>query len=86
MDPIRLRKKYGKNLIIVGGVDKRSLSKGKKEIDEEVAKVKELIKYGGYFVNVDHHIPPDVSYENLKYFLNQVHQLSDYPEIRRMIE
>ena len=86
MDPIRLRKQYGKDLIIVGGVDKRNLSKGKKEIDEEVTKVKELIKYSGFFVNVDHHIPPDVSYENLKYFLNQVHLLSDYPEIRRVIE
>jgi uroporphyrinogen decarboxylase len=85
MDPIRLRKKYGKNLIIIGGIDKRMLSKGKNEIDGEVEKVKKLIKDGGYFVNCDHHIPPDVSYENIKYFLNEVHKLSGYKETRRII-
>jgi uroporphyrinogen decarboxylase len=85
MDPIKLRKKYGKNLIIIGGIDKRMLSKGKHEIDREVEKVKILIKDGGYFVNCDHHIPPDVSYENIKYFLNEVHKLSGYKETRRII-
>ncbi len=85
MDPIKLRKKYGKNLIIIGGIDKRMLSKGKNEIDREVEKVAELIKDGGYFVNCDHHIPPDVSYENIKYFLNEVHKLSGYEETRRII-
>ena len=86
MDPIKLRKKYGKNLIIIGGIDKRMLSKGKNEIDREVEKVKELIKDGGYLVNCDHHIPPDVSYENIKYFLNEVHKLSGYQETRRLID
>ena len=86
MDPLKLRKKYGKNLIIIGGIDKRMLSKGKNEIDQEVEKVKELIKDGGYFVNCDHHIPPDVSYENIKYFLNEVHKFSGYNETRRIIK
>jgi uroporphyrinogen decarboxylase len=86
MDPIRLRKKYGKDLIIVGGVDKRMLSKGKSEIDREVETVRELIKGGGYLVNCDHHIPPDVSYENIIYFLNEVHKLSGYKETRRIIQ
>jgi uroporphyrinogen decarboxylase len=85
MDPVKLRKKYGKDLIIVGGIDKRMLSKGKNEIDHEVQKVRELIKDGGYIVNCDHHIPPDVSYENIKYFLNEVHKLSGYKETRRII-
>lgn len=62
------------------------LSKGKNEIDQEVEKVKVLIKDGGYLVNCDHHIPPDVSYENIKYFLNEVHKLSGYNETRRMIK
>ena len=85
MDPVRLRKKYGKNLIIVGGIDKRMLAKGRSEIDQEVEKVRVLIKESGYFVNCDHHIPPDVSYENIKYFLNQVFSLSQYEETQRTI-
>jgi uroporphyrinogen decarboxylase len=85
MDPIKSRKKYGKNLIIIGGVDKRMLAKGRSEIDQEVEKVRILIKGSGYFMNCDHHIPPDVSYENIKYFLNQVFSLSQYEETRRTI-
>lgn len=86
MDPVRLRKQYGKNLIIVGGVDKRMLALGQQEIDREVEKVRYLVGESGYFVNCDHHIPPDVSYENMKYFLNRVHELSDHPALRRKLE
>src|SRR3989339_1838459 len=38
MDAVSLRKKYGKDLILLGNIDKRVLSKGKKEIEEEVRK------------------------------------------------
>ncbi|MBA7472251.1 hypothetical protein ES707_07573 [subsurface metagenome] len=85
-DPLKLRKKYGKNLIIVGGIDKREISKGKSEIDGQVAMVKELIKYGGYFVNGDHHFPEDISYENIVYLINEVNNLTEYPETRRTIK
>ena len=51
----------------------------------EVEKVRVLIREGGYLVNCDHHIPPDVSYENIRYFLNEVNKLSVYEETRRVI-
>ena len=80
MDLLRLRKQYGKNLILTGGIDKRELTKGKKEIDDQVSIVKELIKDGGYFVQPDHHMPPDISYENLIYFINEVNKLCQYED------
>ena len=86
MDPVKLRKKYGKNLIIIGGVDKRMLSKGKREIDSEIEKIRVLIKSSGYLVNCDHHIPPDVPYENIKYFFNRMYQLSEFEETRKIIQ
>ena len=85
MDPIKLRKKYGKDLILVGGIDKREIAKGKAEIDIQVAKVKTLIKDGGYFVNGDHHFPEDISYENMVYLINEINDLTEYPEFRRKI-
>ena len=85
MDPIKLRKKYGKNLILTGGVDKRELAKGKKEIDGQVAIVKELIKDGGYFVQADHHMPPDIPFENVVYFVNEVNKLCEYDEFRKEV-
>ena len=44
MDARNVRKKFGKDLIIFGNIDKMALAKGKKEIDEEVKKTKALLK------------------------------------------
>ena len=86
MDPLKLRKQYGKNLILTGGIDKRELAKGKNEIDKLVLIVKEMIRDGGYFVFGDHHLPEDISYENLIYFINQVNELGAYTELKREIK
>jgi len=85
MDARKLRKKFGNNLIMIGNIDKRALAAGKEQIDEELAKVRELLRCGGYFPNVDHHIPPDVPYENLVYMINEIRKMSDYPDTRRQI-
>jgi len=71
MDAVFLRKKYGKECILFGNIDKRTLTKGKKEIEREVkTKVPFLLSQGGYFLSVDHAVPPDVSYENFLYYLD----------------
>lgn len=85
MDPLALRKQYGRNFVITGGVDKRLLSQGRVELDQAVEKVGQLLRYGGYFPSCDHHIPPDVSLQNIINFINQVRNLSAYPETRRLI-
>lgn len=65
MDPLAVRAKYGKNLILTGGVDKRALAEGKAAIDREVEMIKALLESGGYFPSADHMVPPDVPYENI---------------------
>ena len=85
MDGRKVRQRFGNNIILIGNVDKRALAKGRQEIDAEIAKVRSLLEHGGYFPNVDHHIPPDVPYENMVYFLNELRKLSDYKETRRFI-
>ena len=85
MDASRVRKKFGKNLVIFGNIDKRALAKGKREIDEELEKVRELLAYGGYFPSADHNIPPNIPYENIVYMINEIRKMSDYPETRRII-
>lgn len=86
MDGIALRKRYGKNIILTGHVDKRMLAKGKREIDSELEKVRTLLKYGGYFPSCDHHVPPDVPYQNIVYFLNELRKMSAFEETRRIID
>ena len=85
MDPIKMRKQFGKNLVLVGGVDKRELAKGKPEIDAQVSMVKELASQSGYLVNCDHNMAPDISYENIVYFINEVRKLNKWDDSPRTI-
>jgi hypothetical protein len=72
MDPIRLRRTFGKSFCMIGGIDKRALSKGKKEIDDEIGGVLvPMLKKGGFIPTVDHSVPPDVSLANFQYYLEQ---------------
>ncbi|MGQ9515417.1 MAG: uroporphyrinogen decarboxylase family protein [Thermoproteota archaeon] len=70
MDPLALRKKYGKKLILSGGIDKFAPVKGPKAIDAELlSKIPELLPKGGYIPTIDHRVPADVSLENYKYYV-----------------
>jgi hypothetical protein len=76
-DLIALRKKYGKDLIMGGGIDKRALIKGKAAIKEEVmSKVPYLLAQGGYFPSVDHSVPTDVTFENYCYYINTLREVA----------
>ena len=70
-DPIRLRKEYGHSLRLWGGVDKRELIKGRREIDEHLLSLAPLIEGGGFIPTVDHTVPPDVSWENFQYYMER---------------
>jgi uroporphyrinogen decarboxylase len=81
-DAIAIRKKYGKDLIVGGNLDKRALAKGKRAIHEEVvSKVPFLLKSGGYFPSLDHLVPPDVSFENYRYFINTLRKVGGFDEL-----
>jgi len=76
-DAVTLRKKYGKDLILGGAIDKRALAKGKEAIREEVmSKVPFLIESGGYIPSVDHWVPPDVSFENYCFYINTLREIA----------
>jgi hypothetical protein len=75
MDPVRLRKKFGKSLRLTGGVDKRLLSKGPKAIDEHLAELAPLVEEGGFIPTVDHTVPPDVSWQDFCYYMNSKKKL-----------
>jgi len=68
MDVIHLRKRFGKDLIIGGGMDKRILASNKDAIHEMVMSKKDLMLEGGYVPGVDHAIPHDISWENFTYY------------------
>lgn len=69
MDPVKIRKQYGKSLALSGGIDKRELFKGKAEIEQELhKKVIPMLGTGGYIPTVDHCFSPEISLENAMYY------------------
>jgi len=70
MDPVRLRKKYGKDLALAGGIDKREIAKDRKAIRKELeSKILPLRDRGGFIPHLDHTFPPEISYDNFLYYL-----------------
>src|SRR5450759_2317962 len=72
MDANQIRKRFGRQLRLWGGVDKRALVRGRKEIDAEIAYRKPLIDAGGYIPMLDHSAPPDIPYDNYCYFMERL--------------
>lgn len=78
MDPVKVRRKYGKSLAIIGCIDKRALAAGKREIDREVSRiVAPLVESGGFIPCCDHAVPPDVSLANYEYYIGLIHRLAE---------
>lgn len=75
MNPVRIKAEYGEQLRIWGGVDKRELAKGRKEIDVALQELALLIETGGYIPTLDHTFPPDISWGNFCYYMEQKERL-----------
>jgi hypothetical protein len=73
-DIIKYREQYP-TLGIFGGLDKRALALGRKEIDREVAKAKKMVKLGRYIPSFDHFIPPDVPWDDYCYAVQQLKEV-----------
>jgi len=77
-DPIEYREKYGNNIALMGCIDKRKLTKSKKEVKEEVlSKVPFLSKGGGFIPGVDHGVPPDVKLRNYLYMVELIKAIAE---------
>ena len=75
MDPIALRRRYGRDLRLYGGVDKRELAKGPAAIDAHLATLAPLVEDGGFIPTVDHTVPPDVSLADFTYYMRRKQDL-----------
>jgi len=71
MDPIAVRRTFGKSLRLWGGVDKRELAKDRAAIDRHLRSLAPLVEQGGFIPTVDHTVPPDVSWDNFCYYMER---------------
>jgi uroporphyrinogen decarboxylase len=74
-DPIQYRREYGRELLMMGGFDKRILARGRDGIEAEVHRLTPLVEEGGYIGFCDHLVPPDVPFENYVFYLETVRRV-----------
>ena len=72
MDVLAVRREYGRDLRMWGGINKRALATGPAAIDAELARVRPLVEEGGYIPGLDHSMPPDVSFANYQYYMEHL--------------
>jgi hypothetical protein len=76
LDITAVRRKYPA-LQMIGGVNKAALAHGREAIDAALEPIPFILRSGRFLPAVDHFVPPDVSWDNYRYFCEQ---------LRRMIE
>lgn len=76
MDVLKARKQFPQ-LQILGGIPKSSIPLGKKRIDEFLEDVDFLLDQGGFVPFGDHLIPPEVPWEDFKYYRSKLNSLID---------
>lgn len=68
--PADLLNEYGKDLRIMGGVDKIKLGEGRDSIKAYLESLAPLVERGGYIPFCDHRCPPNVKVEDYLYYLD----------------
>jgi uroporphyrinogen decarboxylase len=68
--PAELLNEYGRELRIMGGVDKLALGEGKEAIKRYLETLAPLVERGGFIPFCDHRCPPNVREEDYLYYLD----------------
>ncbi len=70
-DPYAWRAEFGRELRMRGAVAKKPLIEGGSAIDAELERLRPLLEAGGFIPHLDHLVPPDISYDNYRYYLDK---------------
>jgi uroporphyrinogen decarboxylase len=76
MDVAEIRRDYPR-LSMQGGIDKKALAAGKEAIDHELEARVPVALSGGYIPHVDHGVPPDISWDNFRYYRRKLDRMLD---------
>ena len=75
-DVVEIRKKHP-DILMLGGIDKRILARGKEAIDREVDRIMPFMKKcGGYIPTCDHGVPAEVSFENYVHYRKRISEFA----------
>lgn len=77
MDYRELRRAFGRDLRLIGGIDADALRAGKEAIQKELGKVPELMAQGGYIPLLDGRVRVDVPFENYVYYRQRLEEMTN---------
>jgi len=78
-DIVEYCRTYGRAMAFTGGVDKRAIAKGGREMEAEVLRVvPPLFEEGGFIPGCDHGVPPDISWPNYVEYARLLAKLSGW--------
>ena len=69
-DPVALRKKFGKEIKLWGGVDKMIFLEDKAAVKKEMERLLPAVEEGGFIPTVDHRVQADASLDLYKYYMD----------------
>lgn len=69
------RKKFGKGMLGVGGMDKTALRKDKAAVDAEIERLKRLSAMGGFIPCPDHRLMPGTKFELVQYYAEEIKKI-----------
>ena len=73
-DVVEARRRYP-SLGIIGGLAKEAMIHGKQTIDREIEKARRYIQLGRLIPGPDHFVLSNVSWENYRYFMEQLREV-----------
>ena len=66
------RKRFGKEVLGVGGMDKTALRIDKAAVDKEIERMKRLASMGGFIPCPDHRLMPGTKFELVQYYAEAI--------------
>lgn len=76
MDVVEVRRRYGSDLAIVGGIDKMEIARGPAAIKTELdRRVRPLLDQGGYIPTLDHAPIPEISFHDYRQYRNLLNNM-----------
>jgi len=67
-DPVALRERFGREMLLLGGFDKMVLLDGPEAILAELKRLEPIVRDGGFVPHVDHRVPAGVPLSNFLYY------------------
>jgi uroporphyrinogen-III decarboxylase len=76
MDTVAIRKKYGRQFAMLGGIDKHVLRRSREDIKKELEyKLQDCMRGGGMCFSLDHRIPNGTPLENYRYYVKTAQEM-----------